>query len=181
MNLLYRGRYRKRFHCVENCLGQSDVVELCFGDIYLARFCKKNKLKWTGYDINPDFVKHARRREYNAICADISKLEQFEPAGNCVMMGSFYHFFDNFEEILAKMLTCADRIIISEPVKNISAGKGVVGKIAQSSSDVGEGREAFRFNEKTLTGTLDLYKEKLSFNYSIEKCFKKDMIIIIEK
>ena len=38
MNVLYLGRYRQRFKDITNELGPRDnnIIELCFGDIYIA-------------------------------------------------------------------------------------------------------------------------------------------------
>jgi hypothetical protein len=181
MSLLYGGSYKARFRRVCNYIGQADVVELCFGDIFIASFCKKNRLHWTGYDINNSFVKHAQKKGYHAILADITTIDKFQDAEICLMMGSFYQFFDNFEEILKKMLDCSNRVIISEPIKNLSGRNDVIGSIAKRSANAGRRVEDFRFTEKTLIEILDKCSEKFNFKYQVDKRLKKDIIIAIEK
>ena len=46
MQLLYTGGYKKRYSPIINCLPEKcdSVIELCFGDIILAEYCKKNKI-----------------------------------------------------------------------------------------------------------------------------------------
>src|SRR3989344_2200070 len=73
MGILYHGDYTGRFTRLMDLIhpGDKTIVELCFGDIYIAEFCRNNDKKWIGYDLNPSFVQHARRQGFNAIQADV--------------------------------------------------------------------------------------------------------------
>jgi hypothetical protein len=169
MQVLYFGKYRKRFSNVIALLEDNDrvVVELCFGDIFIASHCRKTGKAWTGYDINASFVAHAYGKGYCAQAADIPLMESLPKADVCVIMGSLYHFCDTFDKLFALMLECAPKIIISEPIRNFSALPGWIGKIAAALSNAGKGRERFRFNRESMTQILDYYKKKYKFKYGV--------------
>jgi len=176
MCILYLGKYKKRF-CKINELIKPDtnsVVELCFGDICIAEHCQKIGINWKGYDINPLFVKNAINAGHNAIVKDIETFDNFDTCDTCVMMGSLYHFKDKSADIVNRMIAVSKQVIISEPIKNLSLAKGVIGYIARKSASVGKGSEEFRFNETTFLAMLD----SLNVNYKIIS-IDKDILIEI--
>jgi hypothetical protein len=156
MQFLYSGGYKKRYQPVITSMPKSanSVIELCFGDILLAEHCKKNKITWTGYDLNESFVSYAQKKGYNAKQADILALDNFPQADVYVMAGSLYHFHNNLENLFDKIFKSSGTMILSEPVKNISAGNNFLGKLAKKWANAGKGEESFRFNEQSLTETL---------------------------
>jgi hypothetical protein len=79
------------------------------------------------------------------------------------------------------MLDCANRLIISEPVINLSNNKGIIGKLAKASANVNGKKQAFRYTEKTLLETIEELSKKLLFKYTVEVRFDKDLIIVIKK
>jgi hypothetical protein len=182
MNLLYLGRYRWRFKDITNLLEQKDnnIVELCFGDIFIAEYCKKSARHWVGYDINDAFVNYALKRGHNAVSTDILSLESLPDADVLIFAGSLYHFNENMHKIWQLMTSCASKIILSEPVKNITSIKNFVGKIGARASTVRNGAEAFRFDRRSLIEMLDRFKEPYNFTYEIVS-EKKDILIIINE
>ena len=92
MNVLYLGRYRQRFQDINNVMAPDDrqIIELCFGDIYIAEYCKKSLRQWTGYDINDVFVNYALERGHNAVNADIMSLKKLPHADVLIFAGSLY-------------------------------------------------------------------------------------------
>jgi hypothetical protein len=181
MNMLYKGNYNDRFKHIVNHISGKNVTEICFGDTIIADYCSKNKIGWTGIDINDYFVKNALKMGYHALLADVEKINTFQKADTCIMSGSLYHFHKNPEEILKKMLDCAPVIIISEPVINLSNNKGIIGKLAKASATVNGKKQHFRYTFDTLTAELNSLSKKLSFNYKIAGQFDKDLIIVITK
>lgn len=181
MNVLYLGRYRQRFRDVIGELGPADrhIVELCFGDIFIAAFCKKSGRNWVGYDINDAFVKHALKQGYNAVSANVLTMESLPRADVLIFAGSLYHFNENRHKIWELMTSCATRIILSEPVKNITSMKNIMGRIGARASTVRNGAEAFRYDRDSLIQMLDYFQEKHKFTYKIVS-EKKDMLITIK-
>jgi hypothetical protein len=182
MNLLYLGRYRRRFKDITNLLEQKDnnIVELCFGDIIIAEYCKESARHWVGYDINDVFVNYALKHGHNAVSTDILSLESLPDADVLIFAGSLYHFNENMHKIWQLMTSCASKIILSEPVKNITSIKNFVGKIGARASTVRNGAEAFRFDRRSLIEMLDRFKETYNFTYEIVS-EKKDILIIINE
>ncbi|HET9053691.1 MAG TPA: hypothetical protein VFM90_05930 [Cyclobacteriaceae bacterium] len=181
MNILYLGKYAKRFDPVISEIRRlppgTPVLELCFGDIYIADFCKKNGFPWTGLDINDDFVEMARKAGFDARMTDVIAAEQLPTAGACIMMGSLYHFHRNTEDILGKMLQAADLIIISEPVLNLSARNGVIGWFAKKGANAGKGDEHFRYNRTSFRRMLEENSAKLGFRIEEVDDRGKDLIV----
>jgi hypothetical protein len=182
MNLLYLGRYRQRFVDITNVLEQKDkhVVELCFGDIFIAEYCKESARHWVGYDINDAFVNFALKRGHNAVSADILSLENLPQADVLIFAGSLYHFNEDIDKIWQLMTSCTSKIILSEPIKNITSINNFVGKIGARASTVRDGAEAFRFDRGSLIEMLDNFREPYNFTYEIVS-EKKDILILIHE
>lgn len=161
MNVLYLMKYKKRFYDIISLFNKEDkrVLELCFGDIIIAQECKKRNISWIGYDINEYFVKKAELKGFKAFQADLSTLDSFPKSDVCIMCGSLYHFKDEIGNLLAKMLNSSPKIIISEPIENISSQKGILGKISRFLTNAGKGNENFRFDKTSIIETLDKYSE----------------------
>jgi hypothetical protein len=181
MSFLYGFKYRNRFIDIINTLETNDnkILELCFGDIYIAEYCKKNSKEWFGIDLNERFVRYAGRR-YNCICADLNTLDSFPASDVCIMSGSLYHFSDKLNVILGKMLSSSKKVVISEPVINLSSSKSIIGKLARISSNAGSGPEIFRYNEESFIKAINDIKIQLNFSYSVISK-NRDILIVIEK
>jgi hypothetical protein len=181
MSLLYGGNYYKRFDEIRKLIKGKKVVEFCFGDTVIADFCRKNNISWTGYDINPVFVRNAANKGFDANLTDLNELENPGSGDVCIMAGSFYHFHSDPKQILAKMLAASNELIISEPVINLSSRKGIIGKLAKASADVNDKEQSFRYTERSLVSLLDGLSRELEFNYRIAARISKDIIIVINK
>ena len=91
MIILYSGKYLNRFKSVTDVLSEKQcgsVTELCFGDIYLAQWCKNNGVRWTGIDVNEQFVSFAIKQGYDAKCLDLLDFPDLQKSSVIVMMGS---------------------------------------------------------------------------------------------
>jgi methyltransferase family protein len=180
MSLLYKGDYYRRFHPVSKLISGKTVTEICFGDTIIAEYCRKNGIRWTGIDINPVFIDNALKKGFNAVRQDALS-SPFPPADICIICGSLYHFHEDAEKIISKMLACAPLVIISEPVINLSDNKGIIGKLAKASANINGKEHAFRYTKKTLTALLDDLAEKLGFQYQITEQFNKDLILVLKR
>jgi len=184
MNILYTSGYKNRFKKVITVIKNyqpKSVLELCFGDVFIAKYCTENNIDWTGIDINEHFVRKLKNKGYNATRADLSELIKLPKADICLMMGSLYHFHNETHSILSKMLNAANVIIISEPIKNISDQNNFIGRFAKKSANASKGNEAFRYNANSLEKMLTIESNKLNFKFEIVDFYKKDSIIVIEK
>jgi hypothetical protein len=180
MNILYGFKYKKRFAKVIKLIRPEDkaVVELCFGDIFIAQYCRQEGKGWIGFDLNENFVKFARKNNFNAHLKDVLLLEEFPRADVIIMIGSLYHFYSTIRMLFEKICRSSRRFILSEPIINLTHQKGVLGILAKRFTNAGKGEENFRFNESSLLETLESLKKELNFNYQIVDK-KRDMIIEI--
>src|SRR5688572_23674838 len=157
MNVLYSGGYKERFNLVieqiKDLPPNSQILELCFGDTYIAEFCEKNGYRWVGFDLNRHFVEQAQHYGFSAQCIDLTVCTNLPKADVCIMMGSLYHFHPRSLSILTKMSVASNTIIISEPVSNLSSNKGIIGYFAKRAASVGKGNEMFRYDLISLSAT----------------------------
>ena len=181
MNLLYLGRYNKRFQKIIKFIeinNTKKIVELAFGDVQIAKWAKSNDIKWTGFDINKSFVSYAKAKGYDAFEKDIKSESNIPESDLTIISGSLYHFHEFLEKLINKIMSKTKILIISEPIQNISSKKNIFGKIAKRSANISTEREEFRYNENTLIETLDrICIEKYKIE-TLEK-YSKDIIIRI--
>ena len=182
MNVIYGGSYRARFELITRFVANnkiSSVLELCFGDIIIAEYCKQRNINWKGIDINPGFTEYAKKKGYDATCQDVLLVNSFHKSDICIMAGSLYHFKDHLDDILKKVFEASPLFLISEPVKNLSSRKGLIGYIARHSANIGKGAEEFRFNKQTFEEMLSQYSKKFNFEYQTLGHFKKDIVVVL--
>jgi hypothetical protein len=185
MNVLYGGKYKQRFEPViselANLPKESKVLELCFGDTFIAAACQKAGHSWLGLDLNTRFIQHAKSLGFDARYGNLLTLPSLPRADVCIMLGSFYHFHKYAIEILRKMIDAAPVIIFSEPVLNLSSQKGLLGFIAKRAGNAGNGDEAFRYNKQSFMKVLEDASQDLKFSIEEIAEFKKDIIIKIKR
>jgi hypothetical protein len=185
MNALYLGQYKKRFipviDQIRSLHDNAKVLELCFGDTYIAAHCKKAGVHWIGFDLNARFVRYAQKAGFDARQADLASAFELPGADVCIMMGSLYHFHGHTEHILRKMLNAAPTVILSEPVKNLSSGKGFLGALAKRSANAGKGDERFRYNAESFLAELEHHRKILKYQIHTPIDFGKDLIVKLTK
>lgn len=185
MDILYLGKYKKRFAAVidqlKNVRSQARVLELCFGDIYIADFCKKAGFSWVGIDMNENFVKHAQKSGHEAYYRDLAASEDLPTADVCIMMGSLYHFHPHTATVLAKMLKASNVVVLSEPVSNLSSQNGLIGFLARRAANAGKGNEEFRYNATSLMAMLNQNSITLNYTIAAVQHQGRDMIVKLTK
>ncbi len=178
MNLLYTGSYKGRMKQLSLLLQeQQHCLELCFGDTILASICKQKNMAWTGLDINNYFVHCALKRGYEAKQADVAQLTTLPIADVCVMAGSLYHFNENALSLITKMTTSAPRVIICEPVHNLSSRKGLLGWFARRSAGTSAGPAHFRYTRESFLCLMESAALATRRKLTIENEFKKDLTV----
>ncbi len=158
LNILFLGRYKLRFKRITSLIDfkvEKKIIELCFGDIYIAKWCKEHGVDYIGFDINPHFISVASQKGYCVNLVDLRDSPPIPIGDVTIMMGSLYHFHDILEELINKIMESCPRFIISEPIKNWASRNDIFGYIARKSANSGHGEEVFRFNEKSLIEKLE--------------------------
>ena len=180
MNILYLGKYKRRFKDITSLILKEDksVVDLCFGETFIANYCFKNNIEWTGYDISEYFVKRAKKLNFNAFQLDVLEIEASLRFDVCIIIGSLYHFEKNIDFIFEKMCTISSKIIISEPIKNLTNGNAIFRYFAKKMTKSGKGEESYRYRKETLISELKKQKQKFHFSYKIVK-ENRDLLILI--
>ncbi len=178
LNILYLGKYKKRFQKVCELIEDNvqTVNELCFGDIHIAKYCKDNGIEWRGYDLNRTFVSYAKERNFNAHCVNILEFKDFQKVDLFIIQGSLYHFHKNISPLFDQIFLHSKRLIIAEPIKNVSQMIWPFSLIGRKMSNAGNGDEGFRYTQETLEKLVEDYKDK--YNYKIDKYYLgKDMML----
>jgi hypothetical protein len=177
MNILYRGRYRGRFEQLFQELdgrGPS-VCELCFGDLYVARWCRARGLDWIGVDVNRGFCRRARRAGFRVIEGDVLEVDLPE-ADVYVMAGSLYHFHDRLDDLFDAVFRRTSQFVLSEPVRNLADLGGPIGRLARESANPGSKPAPVRYDKQTLLEAF--YEQKRRVGLHVRPMFKgRDMLI----
>ncbi len=185
MNVLYTGSYKKRFQLICDAIEKEkpqQVLELCFGDIVVADYCKSKSIQWQGYDLNTNFVEHALKNGFNAKCQDLLAVDEFPINDVTLISGSLYHFTnEQLAQLLKKIVHSTSKLIISEPIINLSDSKGILGYIARRQANAGKGNERFRYNKETFTKKMEEVSKEFNLTLEVLGFIKKDMVIMLRK
>lgn len=181
VNILFLGKYKARFNKVTTLLDPASdkkITELCFGDIYIAKWCKEHGVEYLGIDLNPHFVEMAEKAGYNVMAMNLRENLSFPKSDVVIMMGSLYHFHDILDSLIDRIMLSCNRLIISEPIKNLASRKDIFGFIARHSTNAGSGEENFRFDENSLRESMKLVsKEKYLMDFSI---VDKEAVVVMK-
>ena len=125
----------------------SSVVDVCCGTARLFRdHLRARGCAYLGLDFNGRFVLRARRagvatRFFNVLSDPIPE------ADFVVMLSSLYHFRERAPEVLDRMRAAArEAVIVSEPIRNLSAHPSQIGRVAGLLSNPGVGEYRHRFD-----------------------------------
>ena len=178
MNALYRGRYRERFANVCKLLRETDrtVLELCFGDVVVAGYCRSHGMRWIGLDLSGAFVSHAVSRRYDARRANVMQPVAFPACDACILMGSLYHFNAQLPDLFRRIKAASPRLILSEPVRNWTHANGFLRFLARALTRADAQEETFRFDETSLLRALDELKTDVGFDYRVVSV-ARDMVV----
>ena len=184
MNILYLGRYRSGYDRAAALLRAADVtvLDLCFGDVRLAEYCRRAGKKWIGLDINESFIRYARRKGFDARYADLLRGDPLPDCDVCVMLRSLYHFQAVLPELFKRIKAVSGRLILAEPVRNWTNSGGLLQFLARQGTRARAGGKAaeenFRFTETTLRAALDELQNQVGFTYRIVS-IERDMTVEI--
>jgi len=181
MQLLYRGQYHRRFRQVVAQIppGTTTICELCFGDTWIARWCRDRGLTWSGYEVNPYFGGRALRLGFDARVGDVLAADL--PAADVyVMAGSLYHFHEDSIGLLRRMWARTDQIILSEPIENLSSRPGVVGWLARRAAKPGTRPAPFRYTFDSMMAMLERGRAELGFQFTVASR-DRDLVVVLTR
>lgn len=118
------GRYAQLAELVRD---EDFVVEVCCGDARLyLEYLKPRGIEYLGLDLNPVFVRAARRRKVPVRHFDVLT-GQVPCADVVIMQASLYQFLpDRVWEVCHKLLRAARRmVLLSEPVYHLGSPAGL--------------------------------------------------------
>ncbi len=168
MSILHKGKYRKRFQDVVDLIegNITSVCELCFGDIFIAEFCRKNNISWMGIDLSPEFCRYAQGKGFNATLDNVLTAE-LPNTDMYIIQGSLYHFKDKIDKFFDRLLKKKGSIIIAEPVRNFSSSDNFIGRLARRASNAGIGHNSFRYDHKSLIDELRRQQLRSPYEYEV--------------
>ncbi len=163
MRLLHGRNFRHRYEMIAAEIPEaSSVTELCAGDAWLnLHYLKQKHVRYLGLDVSPFFVKAARDRGVEFRLHDLTK-DPIPPADTVILQASLYQFPERAEEIVRQMIAAAGvRVIISEPVKNLSHSSHpwIAGLARRISRAPGHATAAHRFNQATFRALMEKFPQ----------------------
>ena len=162
IKILYGKNFNARYSAVADLIPEnSTVIEVCPGDGYLYEYyLSKKNIKYSGLDINSDFVRAAGNRHIPFILHNLFT-EEIPHADYIVIQASLYQFIPQEHFIIKKLLNAANStLIISETVRNLSESKNpLVAFLAKYSANPGKGHTPKKFNRDTLLACFNKYPE----------------------
>ncbi|MGI8429427.1 MAG: class I SAM-dependent methyltransferase [Solirubrobacteraceae bacterium] len=193
MRLLYARHYAARMRVVaEQVPVGASVLELCCGPgTMYRRHLRGRTSAYVGLDVNDRFVAKLRRQGIDARKCDLSRVRpalgrppgadsapppradedggRLPEADVAIMQASLYHFLPDARRIVALMLAAAsDRVIISEPVRNLTtSGLPGVARLCSRAADPGIGGHAERFTEPTLDQLMAPHRQQILSSFTI--------------
>ena len=151
MRFLYGKYYKTRLQSLGKEIPDSvKVLDVCCGDCALYTLVLKNRVSYTGIDINPVFIENARELSIKVLPLDI-RTNDLPCSDYVLIQASLYQFIPQHKQIVDKLLDSAsNKVIISEPVKALaSSSNPIISFIARHSTNPGTGGKINRFTEKT--------------------------------
>lgn len=183
MQLLYKGKYMDRFDPVKKILVEKkpkNLLELCFGDTVIAEYCIKNKIDWSGMDLNENFVARAQKKGFKAEICDLNFKTEIPKSEAILIMGSLYHFQTDAIPFLLNLLSSTQLFILNEAVNNLSQKK-MTAKLSSKLTDTGKGAETFRYSKSELIKLANEICEITPFSFYIAHEGKRDLTLVFER
>jgi SAM-dependent methyltransferase len=171
MLALYGRHYGSRYRAIAELVPNgSSVLDLCCGPALLYhRYLRQKLVRYTGLDVNTDFIDRLTRRGASGQVWDLRSDKALPEADYVIMQASLYHFLPDPSPIMDRMLRAARRqVIVSEPVRNLSSSNSrwlaLVGKLL---TDPGVGNHSQRFNEASFDQFFSRYRSLVQQSFLV--------------
>ena len=184
MFIASNGSYFNEFDIAFNLLPKKtkSVIELCFGDICIAKSCRENNISWTGHDISSYFVNNAKKKKYNASLVDLHKVSLKGKYDVAIISRSLYQFKSDLTYIMASILDVSSSIIICESIKSLSNSRNyLVRKFANKITHSGDKEHFFRYTKDSIEKDIKFIAEKFNLNISTEILTDKTVFYLLIK
>ena len=178
------GSYFKEFDIAFNLLPKKtkSVIELCFGDIYIAKSCRHKNISWIGYDISAYFVNNAKKKKYNAVLVDLHKVSLKGKYDVAIITRSLYQFKSDLTYFIASILKVSSSIIICESIKSLSNSRNyLIRKFANKITHSGDKEHFFRYTKDTIKEDIKFITEKFNLNIITEISTDKTVFYLLTK
>ncbi len=154
MAVIYGRHYASRYRAIADLIRPgSTVLDLCCGPAVLyRRYLRHKSVKYTGFDVNVNFIKQLVHHGAEGAVRDLRTDEPLPRADYVVMQASLYHFLPDPMPVVARMLAAArTALIIAEPIRNLAHSKlRLVRSLTPLLTDPGVGAQPRRFTEQSL-------------------------------
>ena len=171
MLLLYGRHYASRYRAIAELIPEgSSVLDLCCGPALLYhRYLRPRNVKYTGLDINANFITRLIRRGGGGQVWDLRNNEPLPAADYVIMQASLYHFLPEASPIVNRMLKAARKqVIIAEPIRNLTtSNSGLLSLLGRMFTNPGSGEQALRFNETSLAEFFSAYRSRVVQSFPI--------------
>jgi SAM-dependent methyltransferase len=162
MLALYGRHYGSRYRAIAELVPNgSSVLDLCCGPALLYhRYLRHKSVRYTGLDVNAEFIDRLTRRGASGQVRDLRSEEALPEADYVIMQASLYHFLPDPSPVMDRMLRAARRqVIVSEPILNLSSSDSrLVALVGKLLTDPGVGNHSQRFNEASLDQFFSRYR-----------------------
>ncbi|MEH2238948.1 class I SAM-dependent methyltransferase [Nostoc sp.] len=154
MRLIYGKGFHNRYKSIASLIPEnSTVLEACCGDCYLYKhYLLPKNVKYTGLDINRNFISSAKKSGINVIYHNLLSSDYIPETEYIIIQASMYHFLPNDVDFIYKKLFEATKkeIIIVEPIKNFSTSSNwIIKLISRYLANPGTGHATQRFTATT--------------------------------
>ena len=164
MRLLYGRHHDARYRSLAALIPEhASVVELCCGpgELYRRHLSSKS-VRYVGLDRNPGFIRRVRAAGAMGHVVDVRSCSPLPAADYVLMQASLYQFMPEGSDLIARMLAAARRrVIIAEPIHNLSTSTGPLGPWLARMANPGDGAALDRHDEETLSRLLDQFRPRI--------------------
>jgi hypothetical protein len=182
MRLAYGSKFETRYKHLEKYIPENcELLELCMGDAFFYQhYLQKKNINYKCADINPVFVKAAKRKGLDAQLLDVYS-DPIPKADYILMQASLYHFIPDEKQIINKLLdACSKSLIISENVENLSnESSKLKSHLGTYLSKAKTGQSKIKFTRETLAKSFSAHKKHIEIWEELPE--NKEVIIVLRK
>jgi hypothetical protein len=160
MRILYGRNYEARYRALAALIPErASVVELCCGPGALyTRHLAAKQVRYVGLDLSPAFVRRLRAADVDARQWDVRSPQPLPSADCLLIQASLYQFVADAPAILDRMVAAArERVIVAEPIRNLSTSAGPLGRWVAKLANPGDGAPVERYTDETLADLFERF------------------------
>ncbi|MGZ3883096.1 MAG: hypothetical protein ACXVP0_00080 [Bacteroidia bacterium] len=178
----FGSHYAARYSALKKHIPKNaQLLELCMGDAFFyLNHLSGMPLSYSCADVNPVFIRAAKRRGLNAFPLDLFR-DPVPQSDYILIQGSLYHFIPDQLAMVQKLLKASNKqLIISEPVDNMSnSSSSFKAALAGCLSKARTGQSRIKFTAETLKESFAPLKDQVAVWE--ESPGNKEVIIVLNK